>query len=152
ADGGRSRRRRQPCAPRTRPNAQSAAGVCSPTQRGRRHSSHTPINLSRCCRFRLQASIPPPPRRCAAAATILSGRRQLPPTDQFSTWQPRVLSILRIVTGLLMLQHGLNKLFDFPPTPTHVPWPAHAVSLAPGLAGLLEAIGGVLLVLGLFTR
>jgi len=63
-----------------------------------------------------------------------------------------MLSILRVVTGLLMLQHGLNKLFDFPPTPTHVPWPAHAVSLAPGLAGLLEAIGGVLLVLGLFTR
>ena len=63
-----------------------------------------------------------------------------------------MLSILRILIGLLYLQHGLNKIFDFPPTPTHVPWPAHAVSLAPGLAGLIEAIGGVLLVLGLFTR
>jgi putative oxidoreductase len=63
-----------------------------------------------------------------------------------------MLSILRILIGLLYLQHGLNKIFDFPPTPTHVPWLAHAVTLAPGLAGLLEAIGGVLLVLGLFTR
>jgi uncharacterized membrane protein YphA (DoxX/SURF4 family) len=36
-----------------------------------------------------------------------------------SEWEPRVLSILRIVTGLLYLQHGLNKLFNFPlPRPT----------------------------------
>ena len=30
-------------------------------------------------------------------------------------WEPRVLSIVRIVAGLLYLQHGLNKLFNFPP-------------------------------------
>jgi len=36
-------------------------------------------------------------------------------------WEPRVLSILRIVTGLLFMEHGLNKLFDFPPTPNHQP-------------------------------
>ncbi len=61
-----------------------------------------------------------------------------------------MLSILRIMVGLLYMQHGLNKLFDFPPTPTHMPY--HLVSLVPGLAGLLEAIGGLLIVLGLFTR
>jgi putative oxidoreductase len=48
------------------------------------------------------------------------------------------------------MEHGLNKLFDFPPTPTHVPY--HVASLVPGLAGPLEAVGGVLVALGLFTR
>lgn len=61
-----------------------------------------------------------------------------------------MLSILRIMTGLLLMQHGLNKLFDFPPTPTHMPY--HLFSLVPGLAGLLETFGGLLIVLGLFTR
>jgi len=66
------------------------------------------------------------------------------------SWEPRVLSILRIVVGLLFLQHGLNKLFDFPATATH-----HAYvlfTLVPGLAGTLEVAGGVLIVLGLFAR
>jgi putative oxidoreductase len=65
-------------------------------------------------------------------------------------WEPRMLSVLRIVVGLLFLQHGLNKLFDFPPTATH-----HAyvlLTLVPGLAGILETVGGILIVLGLFTR
>jgi putative oxidoreductase len=65
-------------------------------------------------------------------------------------WEPRVLSILRIVVGLLYMQHGLNKLIDFPPTPSHMPY--HLLSLVPGLAGLLETFGGLLVVLGLFTR
>src|SRR6516164_25698 len=62
--------------------------------------------------------------------------------------EPRILSILRIVVDLLYLEHGLNKLFDFPPTPTHVPY--HLASLVPGLAGPLEAVGGLLVALGLF--
>ena len=66
------------------------------------------------------------------------------------TWEPRVLSILRIMTGLLFLQFGLNKLFDFPATANHVPY--NLFSLVPGLAGLLETVGGILLVCGLFTR
>jgi putative oxidoreductase len=66
------------------------------------------------------------------------------------TWEPRILSILRIMVGLLYMQHGLNKLFDFPPTPTHAPY--HLFSLVPGLAGLLETFGGLLVILGLFTR
>jgi putative oxidoreductase len=61
-----------------------------------------------------------------------------------------MLSILRIVTGLLYLQHGLNKLFDFPPTPNHLPY--NLTSLVPGVQGLTEFIGGVLIVFGLFTR
>jgi putative oxidoreductase len=67
------------------------------------------------------------------------------------TWEPRLLSILRIVVGLLFLEHGLNKIFGFPLAPI----PHHAFvlfSLVPGLAGILETIGGILIVLGLFTR
>lgn len=65
-------------------------------------------------------------------------------------WEPRVLSIVRIMAGLLFLQHGLNKLFDFPPTPTHAPY--DLFTLVPGLAGLLETFGSLLLIVGLFTR
>lgn len=65
-------------------------------------------------------------------------------------WEPRVLSILRIVVGLLYLEHGLNKLLDFPLTPTHMPY--RVFSLVPGLAGPLELFGGLLIALGLFTR
>jgi putative oxidoreductase len=54
------------------------------------------------------------------------------------------------MAGLLFMQHGLNKMFDFPPTPTHAPY--DLFTLVPGIAGLLEALGGLLLVLGLFTR
>jgi putative oxidoreductase len=63
-------------------------------------------------------------------------------------WQPRILSILRIVAGLLFLQHGLVKMFAFPMAfPNPVPqfsqlWFAAAIEIA----------GGVLLILGLFTR
>jgi putative oxidoreductase len=67
------------------------------------------------------------------------------------TWQPRVRSILRIMVGLLFLEHGLNKIFGFPPSalPHH---PYKLFSLVPGLAGILETVGGILIVLGLFTR
>ena len=37
---------------------------------------------------------------------------------RMETWRPYILSILRIVIGLLFLQHGLSKVFDFPaPSP-----------------------------------
>jgi putative oxidoreductase len=67
-----------------------------------------------------------------------------------SEWEPRVLSIVRILVGLLYLQHGLAKMFDFPHTANHVPY--NVASLVPGVAGILETFGGVLLALGLFTR
>jgi putative oxidoreductase len=67
-----------------------------------------------------------------------------------AAWQPRVLSIFRFLVGLLYMQHGLNKLFDFPPTAAHQPYVLF--SLNPGLAGLLEVFGGALVALGLFTR
>lgn len=64
------------------------------------------------------------------------------------TWSPRMLSVLRIMTGLLFLEHGMQKLLGFPPTANPVP----PVTTLPGLAGVFELIGGALIVVGLFTR
>jgi putative oxidoreductase len=64
------------------------------------------------------------------------------------SWTPRLLSVLRIVAGFLFMAHGTQKWLAFPvprPSPT-VLW-----SLS-GVAGLLELVGGFLLLLGLFTR
>ena len=65
-------------------------------------------------------------------------------------WEPRALSILRLVTGLLYLQSGLNKFFNFPPGAQ--PRAFDLFTLVPGLAGILETFGGILLIFGLFTR
>jgi putative oxidoreductase len=61
-----------------------------------------------------------------------------------------MLSILRIIVGLLFMEHGLAKLLDFPHQPNHVAYTLFTVN--PGLQGLLELVGGLLLALGLFTR
>jgi putative oxidoreductase len=66
------------------------------------------------------------------------------------TWEPRMLSILRIVVGVLYMEHGLAKILDFPHQPNHVPYSMFALN--PGLQALLELVGGLLLALGLFTR
>ncbi len=66
------------------------------------------------------------------------------------TWEPRMLSILRIMVGLLFFAHGTGKIFNFPAAAT--PRPYVLFTLNPGLAGLMEVVGGVLIVLGLFTR
>jgi putative oxidoreductase len=64
------------------------------------------------------------------------------------TWSPRVLSILRIIVGLLFLEHGTSKYFSLPVSPSTGVAP---MSL-PGINGIIELVGGVLIVLGLFTR
>jgi putative oxidoreductase len=66
------------------------------------------------------------------------------------TWEPRMLSILRMMVGLLYMEHGLAKVLDFPLQPNHAPYAL--ITLNPGLQGLLELVGGLLLALGLFTR
>jgi len=64
-------------------------------------------------------------------------------------WTPRVLSILRIVSAYLFMLHGSAKLLHIPHIARfeHV----HILSLA-GVAGILELVGGSLLVLGVLTR
>lgn len=66
------------------------------------------------------------------------------------TWEPRMLSILRIIVGLLFLEHGTQKIFNFPPRPQ--PRAFELFTLNPGLAGVLELVGGILITVGLFTR
>ena len=65
-----------------------------------------------------------------------------------NAWQPRVLSILRIVAGLLFLQHGLVKLFGFP---MPFPNPVGTFSML-WFAAAIEIVGGILLILGIFSR
>ena len=67
-----------------------------------------------------------------------------------ASWQPRVLSIFRILIGLLYMEHGLNKLFDFPPTPNHKVYVLF--SLVPGPGGAYRSDQRGLVALGLFTR
>ena len=69
--------------------------------------------------------------------------------DEFrAAWAPRMLSVLRIMTALLFLQHGMAKLVGFP----------HVASLDNlqvmsliGIAGVIELVGPILLLLGLFS-
>ncbi len=68
-------------------------------------------------------------------------------SDTCAAWAPRVLSILRIMTALLLLQHPLSKFLAFPAA---MNFPA-MFSLI-WFAGVIELIGGVLLLLGLWTR
>ena len=66
-----------------------------------------------------------------------------------ATWTPRLLGLLRIITGFLYLQHGTAKLFGAP----HVAmFDGLQVMSLMGVAGILELVGGALLLLGLFTR
>lgn len=68
--------------------------------------------------------------------------------NKFSAYQPQLLSVLRIVAGLLFLCHGSAKVLGFPAVEGV---PAPGLSLA-GLSGPLELIFGILLVIGLLTR
>ena len=67
----------------------------------------------------------------------------------FANWTPRALALLRIVTGYLYVTHGTAKLLGVP----HVAAfdKLQLFSLI-GLAGVLELVGGALLLIGLFTR
>lgn len=65
-------------------------------------------------------------------------------------WAPRVLSIVRVVSALIFMEHGTQKLLNFPPRAAAGAGP-ELFSLY-GFAGSLEIVGGILLVLGLFTR
>ena len=63
-------------------------------------------------------------------------------------YSDQLLSVLRIMSGLLFLQHGTTKYLSFPLTKMSG---ASPMTMS-GAAGLIELVGGVLLVLGLFTR
>ena len=67
----------------------------------------------------------------------------------FAKWQPTALSLFRFITGLLLLQYGIAKLFKFPAVPYFAK--VELMSLI-GAAGTLELVLGGLLMIGLFTR
>lgn len=69
-------------------------------------------------------------------------------SDLYAQWSPRMLAVLRIMTGLLFLEHGTQKLLGFPPGPN----PGPPLFSLLGLQGVLELVGGLSIVLGLFTR
>jgi putative oxidoreductase len=66
-----------------------------------------------------------------------------------TAWAPRLLSVLRIVTGLLFLQHGTAKHLKFPAVPMFAKM--EPVSML-GAAGMIEIVGSLLLIVGLLTR
>jgi putative oxidoreductase len=74
------------------------------------------------------------------------------------SWSPKVLSVLRFVTGLMFLEHGLQKIFHFPPQAPPPGAAAAAAGAAHGLppmimaAGWIEIVCGILIALGLFGR
>ena len=71
--------------------------------------------------------------------------------DGLSKYQPQALAVLRIMTALIFIEHGTQKLFGFPA-------PADPAMAAGGLGGLmllsaiLEFAGGILILIGFLTR
>jgi putative oxidoreductase len=70
-------------------------------------------------------------------------------TETLAAWSPRALSVLRIIAGLMIIEHGMAKIIGFPVV-------AAVANVQPlsliGAAGFIELIGGALLILGLLTR
>ena len=69
--------------------------------------------------------------------------------ETLAAWKPRALSVLRIITGLMIIQHGMGKIFHFPALPAYAN--VQPLSLL-GAAGFIELIGGALLIIGLWTQ
>ncbi len=90
----------------------------------------------------------------------------MPSNDSFfERWSPRLLSVLRIIAAFMLIQHGAQKLFSFPAPPPQQqqaaqqssqqqPAPEKPSGLPPVMlvSGVLELFGGLLFLLGLFTR
>lgn len=65
-----------------------------------------------------------------------------------SRWQPQLLAILRLVAGLLLIEHATVKFFAFPiPFPMPGPLPTLLI-----VAGVIELVAGFLITIGVFTR
>ena len=72
--------------------------------------------------------------------------------DFLNNYATQLLGILRIVTGLLFLEHGLNKIIGFPAMAGAAPQAFNLMAFPVGPAGVIETVGGILIILGLFSR
>jgi len=69
--------------------------------------------------------------------------------ETLTAWAPRALSVLRIYTGVLLLEHGTAKILGFPAVSSFANVQMNSLT---GASGLIELIGGALFTVGLFTR
>ena len=74
------------------------------------------------------------------------------PLNESSLWSSRMLSVFRIVAGLMFITFGTMKLFGYPPPPGGGAMPPIAVFSQTWIGAILELVGGTLITLGLFTR
>ena len=84
--------------------------------------------------------------------SVMAGGAQKELSQMSSTldrWSPYALAILRIVAALLFMEHGTQKLFGFPAPPGSGTPPLMSLF---GIGAILEFVGGLLLLVGLFTR
>src|SRR5207237_626953 len=104
------------------------------------------LKYSRYSRSSRLAGGAPRPSRCDAR---LSPRAAKVMTMPLSRFQPVLLSILRMIAAFVFLAHGTQKLFAYPSNGS-----THRVAIASllGAAGVVETIGGSLMLLGLFAR
>jgi putative oxidoreductase len=69
--------------------------------------------------------------------------------ESMSAYAPRALSVLRIITGLMIIQHGMAKLIGFPVVASFAKLDPFSLI---GAAGFIELIGGALLIIGFLTQ
>lgn len=72
--------------------------------------------------------------------------------DFLNKYAPQIQGIVRIVVGLLFLEHGTAKIFSFPLAAGAAPHVFNLMSFPAGPAGVIEVVAGALIVLGLFSR
>lgn len=65
-------------------------------------------------------------------------------------WPGRMLSLIRVVAGIMFISVGTMKMFNYPPAP--VPMPPYSLVTEIGISSVLEVFGGTLIVIGLLTR
>jgi putative oxidoreductase len=72
--------------------------------------------------------------------------------DFLNKYAPQIHGILRIVTGLLFLEHGLNKVIGWPAAANAAPHAFNIMAFPVGPAGVIETVAGILIAIGLFSR
>ena len=72
--------------------------------------------------------------------------------DFLSKYAPQLKGIMRIVFGLLFLEHGTSKMFSFPMAAGGTAHAFNLMSFPAGPAGVIEVVAGILILLGLFSR